>query len=618
MNKTIKTRDVVKDIKVLDRRAGLGAVRGVHAKAKEVAERDEGPGQQHRHGVDYAQDKAEQAAKATGRGAVKGAGKAVGAVRKVSRLAKDVRQEAQEARRVTEAVRKQAEAAHRQEAVAHRQAPRTAGQAAQKASSRAATASGQAAQATGRQAVPGAANTTRTTNTARAATRVAGQTTAKTTRASAKTAVKVPARTVKASAKTVKTAKVAGGRAIKTSRQTARTAKAAAKATQVAARSAARAARAAARATAQAAKAAVRGIAAFVRMVIAAVQSLISAIAAGGWVAVVVILIICLVAFVATSAFGIFFAGGDMGDENPSLREVVAEINQEYADEIARTEDENPHDDLIVTGTRAPWQEVLALYAVRATTDPDDPLDAITLDERRQRMLREVFWDMNAIEARTEDREVTETIAVEQEDGTITEETETHIRRTLYLTQSARTIDETAVLYGFSAEQSGLLAELLSPEYASAWQAVLYGIHSGAGDIVEVAASQIGNAGGAPYWSWYGFSGRVEWCACFVSWCAAETGYLDAGRIPRFSYCPSGIAWFQDAGQWQDRGYMPQPGDIIFFDWQGDGESDHVGIVEYVESGYVHTIEGNSSDTVNRQTYSISSSVIVGYGLITQ
>jgi cell wall-associated NlpC family hydrolase len=147
---------------------------------------------------------------------------------------------------------------------------------------------------------------------------------------------------------------------------------------------------------------------------------------------------------------------------------------------------------------------------------------------------------------------------------------------------------------------------------------VLYGTRSGSGDIVEVAVSQLGNPGGAPYWSWYGFSGRVEWCACFVSWCANECGYIEAGSIPRFSWVPSGVQWFRDARRFQERGYSPQPGDIIFFDWQGDGESDHVGIVEYVGGGYVHTIEGNSSDTVNRRTYSISSSVIVGYGLISQ
>jgi cell wall-associated NlpC family hydrolase len=78
------------------------------------------------------------------------------------------------------------------------------------------------------------------------------------------------------------------------------------------------------------------------------------------------------------------------------------------------------------------------------------------------------------------------------------------------------------------------------------------------------------------------------------------------------------VQWFRDAGCFQERDYSPQPGDIIFFDWEGDGESDHVGIVEHVEGRYVHTIEGNSSDAVNRRAYGINDSVIVGYGLISQ
>ena len=70
-----------------------------------------------------------------------------------------------------------------------------------------------------------------------------------------------------------------------------------------------------------------------------------------------------------------------------------------------------------------------------------------------------------------------------------------------------------------------------------------------------------------PYWSWYGFDYHVEWCACFVSWCANECGYIENGIIPKFAWCPSGAAWFQERALWQDGGYEPRPGDIIFFDW---------------------------------------------------
>lgn len=140
---------------------------------------------------------------------------------------------------------------------------------------------------------------------------------------------------------------------------------------------------------------------------------------------------------------------------------------------------------------------------------------------------------------------------------------------------------------------------------------------NGAGDssIVQVARSQLGNVGGQPYWSWYGYGGHVAWCACFVSWCANQCGYISSGAVPMFSYCPSGVEWFYQHGRWLSGSQTPAPGYIIFFDWGGDGTSDHVGIVESVENGVVHTIEGNASDTCARRSYSVGSSSIMGYGV---
>ena len=140
----------------------------------------------------------------------------------------------------------------------------------------------------------------------------------------------------------------------------------------------------------------------------------------------------------------------------------------------------------------------------------------------------------------------------------------------------------------------------------------------GSTDIVAVAQSQIGNVGGEPYWRWYGFGGRVEWCACFVSWCANECGYIEDGIIPAFAGCVTGANWFIDRGEWRSRNYTPSPGDLIFFDWDDaelgqDGEADHVGIVEKVENGYVCTIEGNSGDRCKRNRYAIGYYEIYGY-----
>jgi hypothetical protein len=122
--------------------------------------------------------------------------------------------------------------------------------------------------------------------------------------------------------------------------------------------------------------------------------------------------------------------------------------------------------------------------------------------------------------------------------------------------------------------------------------------------------------GGEPYWSWYGFSSRAEWCACFVSWCANEAGYIDAGVMPRFAGCQSqGVPGFKERGLWQESGYIPVSGDIIFFDWDGDGVSDHVGIIERADGATVYTIEGNTSDSVARRSYALNSVKIIGYGV---
>jgi hypothetical protein len=582
MGKTIKTRHVVKDIKALDRKGALsGAVRNTHAKTKEAAEKTDAPEQHYQHGTDYAMSKVEQTAKNgaadTARATGRGVKKTVDVVRSARNAAKEAKPKAQQA----------AQGSQRLAAASRQQATRAAS----------------------RQTAPGAA--TKTTVAARQAA-ATGSKAATTTRNAAKGAVKQRTKgTVKTAAKGVKSASTTAGKAVKTTQQAAHASKTAAKATGIAARRAAQAARVAGRAAVAATKAAGKGIAAFAKMAIAAVKSLVAAIAAGGWVAVAVILVICLVGLIATSAFGIFFAGGDMGDGNPSMREVVAEVNQEHQGEIDSIRADNPHDEVMVTGGRAPWREVLAVYAVRTATGADDPMDAITMDSRRQQLLRDIYWDMNAIDHRVEDRQFEEIVAVEQPDGSIVEETQAYTRRTLYVTQSAKTAEEMAGQYSFAPAQGELLAELLSAQYASAWQSVLYGIHSGSGDIVEVAVTQIGNPGGQPYWSWYGYSQRVEWCACFVSWCANECGYIEAGLAPKFSWCQAGIAWFSDAGQYQPQGtgYVPQPGDIIFFDWDRAYPSDHVGIVESCDGTTVYAIEGNSGDAVRRNSYSVNSSV---------
>ena len=138
-----------------------------------------------------------------------------------------------------------------------------------------------------------------------------------------------------------------------------------------------------------------------------------------------------------------------------------------------------------------------------------------------------------------------------------------------------------------------------------------------ASDMVAIAQSQIGQTGGQPYWSWYGFGSRVEWCAIFVSWCANQCGYLDAGILPKFASCGVGVKWFQNRGQWLPGSATPEPGMVIFFQWYGSDSliADHVGIVEKVENGRVYTIEGNANDQVRQNSYPIGYGEIKGDGV---
>lgn len=428
-------------------------------------------------------------------------------------------------------------------------------------------------------------------------------------------AVKTAAKgTVKTTQKSVKTAQATSKAAIKTAQTTAKTTQAAAKASAKAAQRTAQVAKATAKATAAAVKASAKATVAAVKAIIAGTKALIAAIAAGGWIAVVVIIVICLIGLLVSSVFGIFFSGEDSGT-GMTMPAVVREINTEYDNRLEEIKNGTAHDVLEMSGSRAVWKEVLAVYSVKTTTDPDNPQEVATMDESKKQLLTDIFWEMNEISSRTETRTETQVTETDDGHGNIVQ-TETTVTRTyLYITVAHKTAEQMADQYGFNEEQRQQLSELLAEENNSLWSQVLYGITGGDGEIVTVALSQVGNVGGQPYWSWYGFDGRVEWCACFVSWCANECGYIDAGVIPKFAGCVLGSQWFKDRGQWQDGSFTPEAGHIIFFDWEGDGETDHVGIVERVENGTVYTVEGNSGDACRQNSYAIGSSVIYGYGI---
>ena len=170
-----------------------------------------------------------------------------------------------------------------------------------------------------------------------------------------------------------------------------------------------------------------------------------------------------------------------------------------------------------------------------------------------------------------------------------------------------QTLGNKPLIFGGGSADTSDSESLAGVEFVS-------GTRPGNQAVVDIAKSQVGNVGGQPYWSWYGFNSRVEWCACFVSWCYGQMGLSE----PRFAACQSqGIPWFQSHGQWGGRDYANiAPGDAIFFDWDLDGSADHVGIVVGTDGSRVYTVEGNSGDACKIKSYSLTYECIKGYGLM--
>ncbi len=430
-----------------------------------------------------------------------------------------------------------------------------------------------------------------------------GQTIIKTARSGRKTTERTVHQTIKTAERSSRKAIKTTQRTAKTAQQTVKAAQRSAQATVKATQGAVQTARATAKAAATTAKATAKATVAAIKAAIAATQELI---AAGGWVVIVVVLVICMIGLLIASPFGIFFSDGGGSPDAASPTAVIAQINSEYADRLSALQTGGTYDRVEIQGGPPSWPDVFAVFAAK-TAGGADGAQVSVLDTDTVEKLRMVFWDMTKI-----------TTAESEVEHPAEGDTAAWTEKVLTITVTPRTPDDMRVFYAFTDRQNAALDELLTEATRDMWNTLLYG---SSGEIVAVALSQVGNVGGQPYWSWYGFNSRVEWCACFVSWCANECGYIDAGVIPKFAGCTGGSNWFKDRGQWQDGDYEPRPGDLIFFDWNEKGGSgpqddvpDHVGIVERVENGVVYTVEGNSSDSCRQRSYNVGHYEIWGYG----
>ena len=457
-----------------------------------------------------------------------------------------------------------------------------------------------------------------------------------TAKSSGKATVKTAEHSVKGTARTIKTAEETAKATVKTTEAATKVTKESAQAAAKASEKAAVAAKEAAVATAKAAVAAAKAIAAALKAAAAGLWKFAAAAGAA---------IVSCAPFIALGivliAVAVLLTGDTAHTSNANdTTSAIAEINEEWKNQI--DEITNGLEDKTMEGGRATWPQVFSVYTAKSDDTSVSSWDEVI-------GLKQIFFDMNwvsydiyaVVEAekapeadikilmRSVDsiflcsgagqviRMDTEIYQNEQKPEELAEKyPKRKIHSAITVTVRHRSVEEMAAKYGFSQYQLEHAQALLEDQFASFWQERLYGVAGADDDIVNVAVTQLGNSGGWPYWEYAGFPSRVEWCACFVSWCAGQCGYIDKGLFINTGYPPGQVDFFRNEDHWMDGSGTPSPGMIIFFDWYNADFADHVGIVEYVEDGYVHTIEGNSGDAVQRGTWAVGDSRIQGYGWI--
>jgi len=412
MSKGIKTKVTFKGIKAIDKAANMSQrMKNAFIRSKEAAEQQAGQ-QKHNSPTDYAVD-------STSRGAEYAAEKAV--AESFGRFKNPRKKAAEQAKNTADVLNNKANQAQK----TAQNAKRTLRQTGQ----------------TGRHMA----------HNVRRSSKTVGQTENAIT-TSAKTAKATGKYTAKLAKKSIKTAKRSGKVAIKTAEQTAKAARITAKAGIEAAKVAARAARIAIKVIAQAAKVATKAIIAAVKAAVAAIQELASIIAAGGWVAVLVIIIICVVGLLACSAFGVFFNGESSGGER-SINSAITELDDEFSNNIWDIQMNNPHNILDTTSATIRWSEVLAVYSVRVA---DDSTEVVTFDDDKVNDLHTIMNEMVTVTYSL----TTETI----ESGEVV---------TLTIISEQKSPEDMAEQYNFTESQRQQLSELLRPEYQELWDDII-------------------------------------------------------------------------------------------------------------------------------------------------
>lgn len=263
--------------------------------------------------------------------------------------------------------------------------------------------------------------------------------------------------TVKNTKTTIKTSKEVAKKAEKTAKETIKASK---RATQIAKETAKR--------TAQGVKVAIKTTISAIKTIIAGTKALVAAIVAGGWVAVIVIIVICLVALMCSSIFGIFFSSQKTSANSITMNTVVAECNQEFSDKLQSIQDSNPHDDYVLEGSMASWKDVLTVYTIKQSNGVNQQ-DVMTIDDNKKNVIKQIFWDMNSLTSEVRDEMVTE-------QGTNADEMPKQVqKKVLHIKINTKTLEQMKNDYHFSSAQNKQLVELTDNKYVSLWNGVIYG-----------------------------------------------------------------------------------------------------------------------------------------------
>lgn len=279
--------------------------------------------------------------------------------------------------------------------------------------------------------------------------------------------------------------------------------------------------------SAKGAKKAARATKRAIKAMIESTKALVNAIIADGWVSVVVIILICLVAALCSSFYGIFFSS-ETSQSGMNITSVIQQINNEFDDKIDEIKSSGSFDGVEVIGSRSNWKDVLSIYAVKTTTDENNPMEIATVDENKKAILSSIFWDMNNISKSVETR--TETITKESTDkqGNKVETTEPVEKKYLVITLSGKTAEDMANSYSFNDTQKKYLAELMSDKNNKLWASLIYnigGVSGGSGiDIKDLDFSnetvndtQKKIVAVATNSAKYGISARSGYCQAWVA-----------------------------------------------------------------------------------------------------